>query len=485
MGGFSNGRESARLHDDAMAWAVSPDGSRIAFTTGAPNYDREIWTMSAQGGDPQKVEAADENELLWNVQWSPDGGRIAYSKGGEMPGGWEVTISTSDLKGGKPTVVVSDPLLYSFSWLPHGRLVYSRFDSASGYNDCNLWEVAVDARTCKPLGKTRQLTRWAGFRVRNLTATADGKRLAFLRGSWETRVYMGELEAGGTRMQPPRRLTFSNALDLPWTFTADSKAVIVTSQRNGEVELFKQSLDQETAQLLVSESRGMSMQAFLSADGSWVLYAVSPESLGRSLPVALMRVPVGGGPSQLVLETHNLSDFKCAQAPATLGVVEERSLDNKFLTVTAFDPVKGRGRVLTTLPTDPSVNYYATPSPDGAHLAFLKEGEAEGHIQLLALDGHPERDIRVKGWPGFTTLGWAPDGKGMYCGTIRSQRATLLHVDLDGKAQVLWEQRGAFGDSGQPGPTPSAIWGEPSPDGRHLAIMAATADSNLWMMENF
>jgi len=75
------GENPRQLRDDATAQAVSPDGSRIAFTTGAPNYDREIWTMSAQGGDPQRVLEAGENESLANVQWSPEGERIAYAKG--------------------------------------------------------------------------------------------------------------------------------------------------------------------------------------------------------------------------------------------------------------------------------------------------------------------------------------------------------------------------------------------------------------------
>ena len=95
------GENPRQLLDDAMAQAVSPDGSRIAFTTSAPNYGREIWTMSAQGEGPQKVLAAGENEFLANVQWSPEGERIAYAKGRQTPGGVVVTINTSDLKGGK------------------------------------------------------------------------------------------------------------------------------------------------------------------------------------------------------------------------------------------------------------------------------------------------------------------------------------------------------------------------------------------------
>jgi hypothetical protein len=53
-------------------------------------------------------------------------------------------------------------------------------------------------------------------------------------------------------------------------------------------------------------------------------------------------------------------------------------------------------------------------------------------------------------------------------------RRTLLHVDLRGNPQVLWEGSG----SGQT----VAI---PSRDGRRLAISNWTTDGNIWMMENF
>jgi hypothetical protein len=54
------------------------------------------------------------------------------------------------------------------------------------------------------------------------------------------------------------------------------------------------------------------------------------------------------------------------------------------------------------------------------------------------------------------------------------QACGKLTVDLQGNAQVLWQQKGAL-----------FIFGEPSRDGRHLAVMIDMMDSNLWMMENF
>ena len=485
------GHGTRHLRDDAMAWAVSPDGSRIAFTQAPGSYpvldflgvshEKEIWIMGTQGEDPERVLAVGDGESFGTVQWSPGGGRIAYSKTRQTLNSVEVTLWTSDLKGGQRTLALSEPLLAyggvmwppNFSWLPGGRLIYARLDPtpyAPGIS--NLWEVPVDTRAGQSIGKPVQLTRWGGFQVQGLSSTTDGKRLTFLKRLEEPRAYVGELEADGTRLGPARRLTFSNAVDVPWTFTADSKAVVVTSNRNGELELFKQPLDQETSQSLVTESGGF-MQAWLSPDGAWILYTAYPPV--SSFPTTpLMRVPVSGGPAQQVLEARNLVDFKCAFSPGSLCAVDEMSPDNKFLTVTAFDPVKGRGRVLMRIPRDSAPAVWATPSPDGSRLASLKAGEAEGHIRLLALDGQVERDIRVKGWPGFSTFAWAPDGKAIYCGALSRDGATLLRVDLQGNAQVLWQQKGAL-----------FIFGEPSRDGRHMAIMADMMDSNVWMLENF
>jgi DNA-binding winged helix-turn-helix (wHTH) protein len=78
------GQSTHHLRDDAMAWAVSPDGSRIAFTP-APrtrqelwateflSYENEIWVIGMQGEHPERVLVAGDNESFGTIQWSSGG----------------------------------------------------------------------------------------------------------------------------------------------------------------------------------------------------------------------------------------------------------------------------------------------------------------------------------------------------------------------------------------------------------------------------
>jgi Tol biopolymer transport system component len=156
-------------------------------------------------------------------------------------------------------------------------------------------------------------------------------------------------------------------------------------------------------------------------------------------------------------------------------VVPEASADGKVVTYAAFDPLKGRGKVLRTIQKDPTAQFASGLSPDGITFAISRGGDAEIHIRLLSLWGGSDREITVKGWPNLTGLDWSPDGKGLYVGSASPQARTLLYVDLQGNANVLWQFKGRGGH----------IWGVPSPDGRYLAILGSVYNSNVWMLEGF
>ena len=470
------GQSPRQVRERASGFEVSPDGTHIAFSPlGTADNPRELWVMGSQGDNPQKVLAVGEDELLYSVQWSPDGQRLAYIRVQRISDRDQYSIETCDLKGASRPVVVSADLYFNgFCWLPEGRIVYARQESL-GSSDDNLWQIGIDGHAGTPTSKPKRITQWAGSNLSRPSASADEKRLVLSKRTYQSQVYLGELAAGGTRMKPPRRLTNDEAEDYPTAWTPDSKAVLFHSNRNGTFGIFKQGISQETSEPVVTGSQDASIPRF-SPDSAWILFLEIPRTPANPAPpLRLMRIPASGGVPQFVLETQNFRNFTCARAPASLCVISEMSQDRKQIVITAFDPLKGRGKVLRTIENDPSHTYHTGLSPDGSTVAISRDGEPEIHIRLLSLVGGSDREITVKGWPNITGLDWLADGKGLYCGSASPQGSTLLYVDLKGNVWVLWRHKGGNG----------LISGHRSPDGRYLAIPGPVTNTNVWMLEGF
>ncbi len=469
-----------KIRDDATAWSVSPNGSKVVFTTNTGSLgDREVWLMEPNGEQPEKLFATDDGSAIAAVKWSPDGTRLAYLKlrliqTRQVEDRFEVAIETCDLTGQSPSTVFSSPTVHDFYWLPPSRIIYSRSDTEPNGKSDNFWEVPVDPRTGASVGQPQRLTNWAAFHLDDITATADGQRLAFHRWSAQSGVYVGQLGRGGTSITTPRRITFTEADELPVAWTADSRAVIFMSDRNGHGGVFKQALDQDSAEALVIGAKNAEADSpRISPDGTWLLYQELTEKTERLWPMArLMRVPVNGGPPELVFSARFYNSHRCSRAEANLCVFAEQTSDGKWLVFSALDPISGKGRELAKFATDPLGFYHWDLSPDGKRMAILKGGENQVHV--LALDNGAVRDLTVKGWTGFNSLDWSSDGKGFFIGNLSGGSATLIYVDQAANVHPLWHQKSTTG-----------TWGVPSRDGRQLAILGQEFNGNIWTMENF
>jgi Tol biopolymer transport system component/DNA-binding winged helix-turn-helix (wHTH) protein len=472
-----------KLREDAAAPVASPDGSLIGFLgdleSGAAHG---IWLMDINGGNARRVLSAPPREQFFKIRWSPDGQRLAYTQ--SVPGlpavnvpqtalGTEVLESVS-LHGGSPTAVLTTQGLQDFYWLPDGRILYSVAQQDLFGSDSNLWAIHTDSETGKPAGHSEQLTSWAGFSFTDFSSTNDGKRLAFLKLTSQSDVYVGALERNGTRLKTPRRLTLNDRNDWPLGWTADSSAVVFWSDRNGSWDVFRQALSQDNAEAIPTGPEDK-WHARFSPDGGWFLYMALPQRHvpGGSLPVRIMRVSGSGGPPQEVVRAAGTTDFRCARAPATLCVLDEVNGDQTVFT--SFDPVKGRGHeVFREKSRDTFGGGIFDLSPDGSRLAITQSRSQGGSIRLESLSDRTSSDLVVKGWNRLLEIEWAPDGRGLYVASDMPQGSAVLYVDLHGQARLLWQQRGNIGTCGRP-----------SPDGRFLAIASRSTNANAWMIENY
>jgi Tol biopolymer transport system component/DNA-binding winged helix-turn-helix (wHTH) protein len=463
-----------KLMDAAERGAVSPDGSQIVFVRGDYGQE-EIWQMQSDGEHAHKL-LGQPGDTCESLVWSPDGKRIAFLRAVYRKG-WEeadVSLGIYDFGSGKTNYVLSSSRLRAaLAWSPDGRLIYSLSELPPNQNDSNLWAIRVDARGNQAWGQPVRLTSGPDAKVR-ASLSADGKRLSFLRWAESPAVYISQLEAGGARLSPLKRLGLDERRNLPYTWTPDGKSVIFTSDRDGVFHLFKQAIDQPAPDLLVGGDQSVNV-ARLNADSSAILYAVAPAAHDTDRRVRLMRMPLTGGTPQLVLAEPGLNNFQCARSPSKVCVFSGYSANQ--LDLFSFDPATGRKDPLATIKGAEWYLYNWTLSPDGSTLALAKKHRLPGaaDIRLLPVAGGKERVLTLRDWTAISSLDWAAEGRSIWViASSPSGTQTLLNVDLHGKAKpVLQETEKGLG------------WAIPSPDGRHVAIWEASGNSNVWLLDGF
>jgi eukaryotic-like serine/threonine-protein kinase len=484
-----------KFRDDGFAHSISPDGARIVFTAARTGLgerqsesprafgDQTIWLVGSNGQAPRMLAQGDAATGFMQVVWSPDGSRIAYLKVHQAFDAFECALEDRDLEAGPAVVLLTGANLCQHPqgiwWAPDGRLIFSLAEPSPSENDSNLWAVRLDPRTGRPENKPARITNWVGFSFASATGTADGKRLAFLKSNFQSNVYIAELGALGAKLTTPRRLTLDERNDWPTAWTTDSRAVLFYSDRNGSNQIFKQNIDQETAETVAAGPEEDWLPR-ASPDGMSILYLATPKVstqtnwFNSGAAVRLMRVQSNGGSPQLVMEFQRFANYACAPPPADLCLLGQWSDDQKKLIFSVFDPLQGTAHEVLTLDVHPGGLYNWMPSPDGSRIVFTNYNPLEGRIRLLSLKGEPERDIVVKGWAGFNSVDWSADSKSLFVSSQSPTSSTLLRVDLQGHATPLWDQRGAW-----------RTWAIAAPNGRELAILGMTSGSNVWTIENF
>lgn len=483
-----------KLQDDGTGAAVSPDGLHIAFIKDRSKDPRagvgnEIWLTDANGGNAKLLASSGTRGVFHTaagLKWSPDGRRLGYVL--RPPKAPELTLESVGLDGA-PAGIVSDARLRNFAWAPGGRIYYELTDSSDSSNS-SLWQVEVNERTGKLSGVPRLVTNFAGFAVRDLQITTDGKRLALLKRSDQSDVYVAELEGTPVHLKNPRRLTQDDRIDWPGRWSLDSKSIFFFSDRRGNLDIFEQRPQDENPQTIVGGTEDKRMPQ-MSPDGAWILYIAWNKSNGESVAQTghIMRFPVAGGPPEPVLEVKGYPgsaraqragflltlrghpDFHCPIIAGRSCVVSE--IEANHLLFSAFDPLRGRGVELARIDINPGVNLFWDLSPDGTRIAFGQTDARSGTLHILQLDGGTVSDIEVKGWANLTTVGWSADGRQLFVSKGASSGDTLLRVGLNGDAQALrkagmWIER------------PAA-----SPNGHYLAWGEVSSNSNAWIIENF
>jgi eukaryotic-like serine/threonine-protein kinase len=461
-------------------WEVSVLGRRQRVEAGEPSPDG-TWVMNVVDNrlTVRRSDGSGRRDLLTlppNVQfngspaWFPDGTRIAYATIQFGDAGSDVraelfSVSTSD--GIQVSLLERTGVTFSGGVvLPPARILFIEHDPSQPGGVSNLLEVPGDAG--KP-AEPRLLTSWPEASIFFLAATADGKRLSFMRQSFREDVLVAEVLDSRLALGPARRLTLDDRDDIPTDWTPDGR-VLFTSMRHGTADIFAQGPNEDDPELLVGTGAA-EFQPRVTPDGRWLLFRQADGKTNR-----LMRLPLAGGPAAEVLESKTLLHHRCGRR-ARCVLVEE---DEGTHVVYELDAMQGRGPELFRKPdgtSDPAV------SPDGQQIAYLvyppevtpadRGTLRPTFIRVVDVAGTTQVEISVPGVLGLRSLDWTTDGSGFITKAFRPEDGhPLIYVPLKGDAVPLLRDAGA-----------RPQWGIQSRDGKFLAIAGTTSDRNAWMIE--
>ena len=462
------------LLDDASGGSVSPDGAHIAadrrvdLTTYDGLLGRELWVMRSDGTDPVKV-AADkaDGSRVGSPTWSPDGKRIAYLRAKFTYDARTGSVEINEWQSARAETLFSDNHLSpAVHWLPDGRFIYAlNLLYGSNQPGSTLWTLPLQ-QSGKIIGTPRQIGQGHGS-VSHVTGSADGKALIFRSDNWSPNVYIATLASDGAHVLAHKRLTLDESLNLPFSWTPDSKAVLFVSDRNSTIDIFKQGREERVAESVMTSKEQLSVPR-MTSDGSEILYISTPKDAGLEVPSSIFAIPISGGTPRLVLKDVGIWNVQCAHLPSTvcLYTIKKGNTSETF----QFDVRSGKNTAPPQI--DPDCNW--SLSPDGSQRAIVAKGPDEGTIRLRSTSTGKTRDLVVRGWKGLKNLDWAADGKRLVVSWGNHERdSALLSVTLDGRASVLLRSNNYI------------LYAIPSPDGRSLAVAEGSGTRNVWQIENF
>jgi hypothetical protein len=328
--------------------------------------------------------------------------------------------------------------------------------------EIELWRLRTD-RTGVASEPPRRLTSAATY-ASELSASANGERVTFLATRSQTDVYVADGDLRQGHIGTPRRFTLSDRDDSPYTWTPDSAAVIFDSTRNGTSDIFKQAVDSDIAEPLISGPEPQDYPG-VSSDGRWLLYINR-----RFDDQKIMRMPLGGGAPAELLRGNGLR-LQCAvHGRCVLLEVKDGSW-----VISSLDPFKGKGAELARAPLS-YAGFRVLPDGDGfGYIVPPEDGGVRNRVRVISFSGGLPNDIVVMGATSLLGLAWLPSGSGFLAVDGGRTDRRLLLVSHTGASKVLWA------------PTTLSINGYnvPSPDEKHVAIGVSASYSNVWMVSGF
>ena len=403
----------------------SPDGKSIAYTDA-----RGVWVREIAGGAPRLVVPG---ALFNSVSWSPDGKKLAYLEGNvaNMANQSAAPVWVSEITGAtRHQVAPPEWINLSPVWLPDSRgILY--VSNREGPPDIYQQALTSDGQAD---GTPQRLT--TGLRARNISLSADGKRLAYDVVKNQSNIWSIGLPSGSgpSDMKTLHQLTSeSQRIEVP-NLSHDGQWLAYDSNRNGNFDIFRMKVDGGDP-IQVSNNPGNEFAPSWSPGDRQILFHSSRDGRRQIYAIGVD----GTDERQLThFPFHVLMQDQSADAKRILVFATDQSkgafAEQQYVAVVSQDASGNWTSLRRVTPSDEAASW-AKFSPDNRWIAYiqdrvgivgaLKVVDAEGKGPSRSLFDHQEEMVQH--------LAVGPDNQLVYFNTRDSTgRATFYAVPIAG-----------------------------------------------------
>lgn len=482
-----NGAEPRLAQNDIESGALSPDGYRMLFIS---QDSREIWITRLNSNVPaRKLVTAGEDETFQVAFWSADGSHVlcqrrkqlqrvqTEARAGDFESRFLRTYESMRADTGSVVYKQENVSMRSAAVQPNGRVLFL-WPNINGYST-NMWQMKTDPVTGKIQEQPRTLTQYREMALAGTSTSMDGKRMVAVHYQAQPDVYVADFDPRAKRILSARRVTMDRGHDYPHTFSPDGETVFFESNRNGSFDVFRQSLNQRYAELLVGRPDRDEFNPIVTPDGKWILFA-SASTDQKKKDRHLERIPIGGGEPSIVPTGGTLDYFDCALPGGKRCVV--RTTENQEYVFYELDPMAGKSGELARVPWSPGLMGDWCISADGSEVAIPNHDLNDRFIRVVPL-GAPGKlgiVVHLKGAKGMISGAHSSADSNGWFVVLRHddelfratplRRVDLAYVDRHGVVTPLRE-------------ISISSWGVPAAGGKRIAFPDGSMTGNAVLFE--
>lgn len=463
------GGKARQLSEFGSKPSWSPDGALIAFQSnglsdlalGARNAlpPSTLWTIPAQGGEPQQITQPGIPEGgHGSPSWSPDGRRIVFEVD-QFDGGavWSVSLNGGDLKR------ISPGRGYDPIYAPDGKAVY--------FTRGGLRVVRIAPESGEPLSD--EITVGGPIpappiEIRYPSISGDGKRIVYSALLQNSNVWSLRLSPDGQPRKPSPLTDEANTRNSFLGFSSDGRKITYDSGRTGAgFDIWVMNSDGRKPIQVTTHPNPSDLDRLPSwFPGGDEIAFLSKRNNG---PPKIMAVTLEGGKERELLDLGSDVDF-FRLSPDGKQVAFTKKQSGVINTWTV--PIEeGEARQLTF---DKEMAGFPAWSPDGKWLALeLKRGD-DMHIAIIPSGGG--EPIQITFDHGQSWLhSWSPDGDKIVFAGLRDGYWNVWWVSRSTKEQrqlTDYKKLNAF--------VRYPAW---SPRGEQIVYEYTVTIGNVWMVE--